>query len=177
MTTRVVFGSGTIAEAAGEVERLGHGKALVLSTPHQKADAERLAAIPRDNPEYTPYFDATVATLASLLPHENDEERVERAGSLLNYRIGELAKPTIKSIAGGDIGHIMIYPEYGVGENYWTVFIPPTRPEHIEGDPLEGNILAPYGETTWPTVAEAVEFLREVIASGQLVSNQGRVLE
>jgi len=44
LTTRVVFGAGTIGEAAGEVRRLGHDRALVLSTPHQKADAERLAA-------------------------------------------------------------------------------------------------------------------------------------
>jgi maleylacetate reductase len=40
----IVFGEGK-AETAGEwVEKLGCRKALVLSTPHQKADAERLAA-------------------------------------------------------------------------------------------------------------------------------------
>ncbi|MCX5514759.1 maleylacetate reductase [Kaistia algarum] len=44
LTTRVVFGSGTMARAEEEVRRLGHGKALVLSTPHQNADAEKLAA-------------------------------------------------------------------------------------------------------------------------------------
>ena len=44
LTTRVVFGSGTMARAEEEVRRLGHDKVLVLSTPHQKADAERLAA-------------------------------------------------------------------------------------------------------------------------------------
>jgi maleylacetate reductase len=44
LTTRVVFGSGTMAHAEEEVRRLGHDKALVLSTPHQKADAEKLAA-------------------------------------------------------------------------------------------------------------------------------------
>lgn len=43
LTTRVIFGAGTMARAEEEVRRLGHGKALVLSTPHQKADAERLA--------------------------------------------------------------------------------------------------------------------------------------
>ncbi|HWJ72555.1 MAG TPA: maleylacetate reductase [Kaistia sp.] len=43
LTTRVVFGSGTLARAGEEVSRLGHDKALVLSTPHQKADAEKLA--------------------------------------------------------------------------------------------------------------------------------------
>ncbi|MDQ0395772.1 maleylacetate reductase [Labrys monachus] len=44
LTTRVVFGSGTTARAGDEVRRLGHDKVLVLSTPHQQADAERLAA-------------------------------------------------------------------------------------------------------------------------------------
>lgn len=44
LTTRVVFGSGTMARAADEVRRLGHEKALVLSTPHQEADASKLAA-------------------------------------------------------------------------------------------------------------------------------------
>ena len=43
LTTRVVFGSGTKAEAGEEVRRLGHDRVLVLSTPHQKADAEALA--------------------------------------------------------------------------------------------------------------------------------------
>src|SRR5580698_7153804 len=43
MTTRVVFGAGTRDRVEEEVRRLGHDKALVLSTPHQKADAEKLA--------------------------------------------------------------------------------------------------------------------------------------
>ncbi|MBN8999863.1 MAG: maleylacetate reductase [Rhizobiales bacterium] len=44
LTTRVVFGSGTLARVGDEVRRLGHERVLVLSTPHQKDDAERLAA-------------------------------------------------------------------------------------------------------------------------------------
>jgi maleylacetate reductase len=43
LSTRVIFGSGTIARTADEVRRLGHARALVLSTPHQKPDAEALA--------------------------------------------------------------------------------------------------------------------------------------
>jgi maleylacetate reductase len=43
LTTRVVFGAGTMARVEEEVRRLGHDKALVLSTPHQRADAEKLA--------------------------------------------------------------------------------------------------------------------------------------
>jgi maleylacetate reductase len=43
LTTRVVFGAGTMARAQEEVRRLGHDKALVLSTPYQEADAEKLA--------------------------------------------------------------------------------------------------------------------------------------
>ncbi|MER8983538.1 MULTISPECIES: maleylacetate reductase [unclassified Mesorhizobium] len=43
LTTRVVFGAGTIARVEEEVRRLGHDKVMVLSTPHQMGDAERLA--------------------------------------------------------------------------------------------------------------------------------------
>lgn len=43
LTTRVIFGAGTMGRAEEEVRRLGHDKALVLSTPHQKADADKLA--------------------------------------------------------------------------------------------------------------------------------------
>ncbi|MBB3810387.1 maleylacetate reductase [Pseudochelatococcus contaminans] len=41
---RVVFGRGTLGNVASEVTRLGCKRALVLATPFQKADAERLAA-------------------------------------------------------------------------------------------------------------------------------------
>jgi maleylacetate reductase len=44
LTTRVIFGSGTLARAGDEVARLGHTRALVLSTPHQQLEAEALAA-------------------------------------------------------------------------------------------------------------------------------------
>lgn len=40
---RVVFGRGTLGQVADEVHRLGRGRALVLSTPPQEADARRLA--------------------------------------------------------------------------------------------------------------------------------------
>ena len=43
LTTRVVFGHGTLAQVPDEVARLGHSRALVLSTPHQQAEAEALA--------------------------------------------------------------------------------------------------------------------------------------
>lgn len=42
--SRVIFGSGTITHLAGELETLGCKRVLVLSTPFQKGDAERLAA-------------------------------------------------------------------------------------------------------------------------------------
>ena len=41
---RVVFGSGTLADAGAELERLGHQRAIVLSTPQQAASASSLAA-------------------------------------------------------------------------------------------------------------------------------------
>jgi maleylacetate reductase len=43
LTTRVVFGHGTLAQVPDELSRLGHSRALVLSTPHQKPEAEALA--------------------------------------------------------------------------------------------------------------------------------------
>ncbi|MFI0842810.1 maleylacetate reductase [Mesorhizobium sp. IMUNJ 23232] len=43
LRSRVIFGHGTIAETGAEIERLGRRKALVLSTPNQKADAEALS--------------------------------------------------------------------------------------------------------------------------------------
>jgi len=43
ISTRVVFGSGTLVRTAEEVERLGGKRALVLSTPNQADDARSLA--------------------------------------------------------------------------------------------------------------------------------------
>ena len=44
LSTRVVFGHGTLAQVGDEVTRLGHSRALVLSTPHQEPEAQALAA-------------------------------------------------------------------------------------------------------------------------------------
>src|ERR1700735_2606369 len=41
--SHVIFGSGAIAQTAAEIEKLGHVRSLVLSTPNQKTDAEALA--------------------------------------------------------------------------------------------------------------------------------------
>jgi maleylacetate reductase len=43
LSTRVVFGSLTLTQVGEEVRRLGRSRALVLSTPHQRAEAEALA--------------------------------------------------------------------------------------------------------------------------------------
>jgi maleylacetate reductase len=43
LTTRVVFGHGTLAQVPDEVARLSHSRAFVLSTPHQQAEAQALA--------------------------------------------------------------------------------------------------------------------------------------
>ncbi|MCU0899193.1 MAG: maleylacetate reductase [Cypionkella sp.] len=43
LTTRVVFGRGTLAQAEAEITRLGHSRVLVLSTPHQAAQAQALS--------------------------------------------------------------------------------------------------------------------------------------
>jgi alcohol dehydrogenase class IV len=42
---RVVFGAGSLAQLGKEIELLGAGKALVLSTPEQRASAERVAEL------------------------------------------------------------------------------------------------------------------------------------
>jgi alcohol dehydrogenase class IV len=41
----VIFGRGTLAQLPAEIDRLGAGKVLVLSTPEQAGEAERLAAL------------------------------------------------------------------------------------------------------------------------------------
>lgn len=43
ITTRVIFGHGTLGQVPAEVARLGHTRALVLSTPHQATEAQALA--------------------------------------------------------------------------------------------------------------------------------------
>ncbi len=43
LPSRVVFGRGTLAKVEEELDRLGHDKALVLSTPQQQGAAEALA--------------------------------------------------------------------------------------------------------------------------------------
>lgn len=43
LTTRVVFGHGTIATVPDEVARMGHSRAMVLSTPQQADQAQALA--------------------------------------------------------------------------------------------------------------------------------------
>lgn len=44
----------------------------------------------------------------------------------------------------------------------WEVYIPPTRPEHFEyGDVQNGAVLGPWGESCWPSWAEACAFMQE----------------
>lgn len=45
LSTRVVFGHGTLAQVPDEVARLGRARALVLSTPEQEPAARNLAAL------------------------------------------------------------------------------------------------------------------------------------
>jgi maleylacetate reductase len=44
LRSRVIFGSGTLAQSGAEIARLGRKGALVLSTPNQRADAEALTS-------------------------------------------------------------------------------------------------------------------------------------
>src|SRR5262245_59961152 len=43
--SRVIFGPGVAAQVGDEVARLGARRALVLATPEQRLDAERIAAL------------------------------------------------------------------------------------------------------------------------------------
>jgi maleylacetate reductase len=43
LATRVVFGHGTLAQVPDEAARIGRSRAFVLSTPHQRAEAQALA--------------------------------------------------------------------------------------------------------------------------------------
>jgi maleylacetate reductase len=43
LPSRVIFGAGTLAQLPAEIERLGAHRALILSTPEQKEQAEKLA--------------------------------------------------------------------------------------------------------------------------------------
>jgi alcohol dehydrogenase class IV len=45
LPTRVVFGSGTLAQVTDEIRRLGRGRAVVLATVHQAREAHELAAM------------------------------------------------------------------------------------------------------------------------------------
>jgi len=44
ISSRVIFGRGTLGQVGPEVARLGHTAALILSTPHQAVEARALAA-------------------------------------------------------------------------------------------------------------------------------------
>ncbi|SDW88832.1 maleylacetate reductase [Roseicitreum antarcticum] len=59
--SRVVFGAGTLAQAGAEVERLGHKRALVLTTPGQADDGAALARALGDLTAGT-FFDAAMHT-------------------------------------------------------------------------------------------------------------------
>jgi maleylacetate reductase len=76
---RVVFGSGTKAALAGEIRRLSCRRAVILSTPHQRTDAEALAAqlggiavgVLADAAMHTP-IEVTAAAVARIAQLEAD---------------------------------------------------------------------------------------------------------
>ena len=55
LPSRVVFGAGSLSTLNAEIDRLGARRALVLATPFQKAEGERIAAILGDR--YAGLFD------------------------------------------------------------------------------------------------------------------------
>ena len=74
--TRVIFGAGSLARLPEEVERLGAQRALVLSTPGQRASAERVAALL--GPRAAGIFDRA----AMHVPIESAREAREMARAL-----------------------------------------------------------------------------------------------
>ena len=73
---RVVFGHGTIAQTGAEMERLGVKRALVLTTPQQAADGQRLADMLGGKSA------GTYAKAAMHTPFEITEEAMQLAQSL-----------------------------------------------------------------------------------------------
>lgn len=59
----------------------------------------------------------------------------------------------------------------------WRAWIPPRGPQDFEGgDVVEGAHLGPYGDSFWPTKAEARAFVERVTgAPPQLETSDGRI--
>lgn len=87
LSTRVIFGAGTLGRASEEVRRLGRTRALVLSTSHQAAEAEALAE------QLGPLAAGVFAKAAMHTPLEVTEDAVAR------YR--EAGADCVVSLGGG----------------------------------------------------------------------------
>ena len=147
----------------------------------------RAADLIGDSEESNPeYFRAQVELIANSAagnghPSITDDTRYDHYATAVRRVIARNLSPTIDSIDGGSVGHIMLYPTDLPGGSQWVLYIPPTTLDAFEGgpaeaDPLTSDVLAPWGTTHFETATEAVTFLRDFIIDGQLVANDGRVL-
>lgn len=92
-------------------------------------------------------IEATVATLdARRLTLQSELDSLESLRATLQRDAERFASPLIEPAVWPDVN--------------WRVWIPPFREEHYDGDTIE----PPFGDTYWPTLAEASEFLESVLA-------------
>jgi alcohol dehydrogenase class IV len=126
LPARVVFGSGTLAQVGAEAERLGIRRALVLTTPAQRAHGEAVVALLGDRAAgvfsgavmHTP-VDVTAAALAAM--HAADADGVVAIGGGSTIGLGkalaartgvhQLAIPT--TYAGSEMTPVLGETEHG----------------------------------------------------------------
>ncbi|WP_349371790.1 maleylacetate reductase [Salinarimonas sp.] len=168
---RIVFGAGAIARTAEMIEALGCGRALVLATPHQEADAEALAD--RLGPLAAGVF-AEAAMHTPVAVSERALEAMRTAGAdstialgggsttglgkAIAYRLDtpQIAIPT--TYAGSEVTPILGQTEDGVKT---TLTSPRVLPEIVIYDP-ELTLGLPPGMTVTSAlnaVAHAAEAL------------------
>lgn len=174
---RVVFGDGALAKLPEEVARLGSERVLVLSTPQQRGDAERVAAL----------IGARVAGVldkASMhVPADMAEAACEQARTLnadLSVAIGGGSTIGLAKIIARDVGvpSLAIPTTYAGSEMtpYWgltengvknTGHDPRVQPEVVIYDPELTDSLprAVAGPSGMNAIAHAVEALYSPDAS------------
>lgn len=142
---RIVFGKGTLAQLPEELERAGGKRALVLSTPFQKPDAERLAdmlgdgaaGVFADAAMHTP-VDVTERALAAFTAAKADCVVSIGGGSTIGlgkaiaYRTDCLQLVVATTYAGSEVTPILGQTEKG---RKTTLRHPSVLPEVVIYDP------------------------------------------
>ncbi|MFQ8430663.1 maleylacetate reductase [Amaricoccus sp. W119] len=168
---RIVFGPGTLSRVAEEVAGQGGTRALVLSTPHQKADAEALAAalgelaagVFAEAAMHTP-VEVTVKAMAAFTATGADCVVAFGGGSTIGlgkaiaYRNGAPQIVVATTYAGSEVTPILGQTEDGVKT---TVRDASILPEVVIYDPdLTLGLPVPMSVTSgFNAIAHAVEGL------------------